>query len=125
MLGCKLLTVIITSFCPSLVYMGTLCLREVRPNRNTVYFIPDRPFLRDHIWSRMELLSETLIQDDAHLLQSFPRHKTPQKASNVTWADIVNSNEKRAAEEVVKNHSRTETVKERNIIVTGKKYCQL
>ena len=60
--------------------MGTLCLREIVPiemlySRHTVFCV-------DHLWSRTELFSETLMQDDAYSLQSFPRDKTPKKSSN-------------------------------------------
>ena len=46
-------------------------------------FIPDTSFLQDHIWSHVELFSETLMKDDVHSLQSSPGDKTPRKASNV------------------------------------------
>ena len=41
------------------------------------------------------------------------------KQEGQTWADIVDSNEKRTAEEVVRNYSRTEIVKKRNGKIGG------
>ena len=42
------------------------------------------------------------------------------KQEGQTWADIMDSNEKRTVEEVVENHSRTETVKKRKDKTGGK-----
>ena len=47
-----------TSFCPSLAYMGTLYLREVRPNRNLLF---QTHLFCMTIWSGVELFSETLM----------------------------------------------------------------
>ena len=41
------------------------------------------------------------------------------KQEGQTWADIVDSDEKRTAEEVVRNYSRTEIVKKRNGKIGG------
>ena len=69
------------------MYLGTLCLKEGLTEQN--FFIPDTPFLRDHIWSHVELFNETLMYNDAHSLQSFPRERLPEKLVMFYFRHIV------------------------------------